>query len=225
MGVIFVLILVFLLRPYFGNEFDDKDLNVDNIMGHIETLSSSNFQGRLAGSEGNEKALDYVKDHFKGLGIEGAGVDGSYIQPFSVLMPQIDQAPIFQMIDDSGDVTKSFEMYEDFSILLSPNGSSIDFTGQYIILGPDFLRVDPSLIKDKIAIIERNRITPDIVSYIIESGGKGLLSNPYSIAFTRQVRIEESKYLDISGKSGDGILVGYITTELYRYLENQVILR
>ena len=219
LGVIFVLFLVFLLRPYFANEFDDKDLNVDNIMGHIETLSSSNFQGRLAGSEGNEKALDYVKDHFKGLGIEGAGVDGSYIQPFSVLMPQIDQAPIFQMIDDSGDVTKSFEMYEDFSILLSPNGSSIDFTGQYIVLGPDFLRVDPSLIKDKIAIIERNRITPDIVSYIIESGGKGLLSNPYSIAFTRQVRIEESKYLDISGKSGDGILVGYITTELYRYLE------
>ena len=219
LGIILVLILVFLLRPYFGNEFDDKDLNVDNIMGHIETLSSSNFQGRLAGSQGNEKALDYVKDYFQELGIEGAGVDGSYFQPFSVLMPQIDQAPIFQMVDNSGQATKSFEMYEDYSIVLSPNGGGIDFTGQYIVLGPDFLRVDPSLIKDKIVIIERNRITADIVSYIIESGGKGVLSNPYSIAFTRQASIEETKFLDISGKSADGILLGYITTDLYSDLE------
>lgn len=218
-GIIFVFILVFLLRPYLGNEFDDKDLNIDNIMGHVETLSSSIFQGRLAGSQGNEKALDYVKDHFESLGIEGGGVDDSYFQPFSVLMSQIDQTPIFHMIDELGQVTKSFEMYEDYSIALSPNGGGIDFLGEYIVLGPDFLRVDPSVIKGKIVIIERNRITSDIVSYIVDAGGKGVLSNPYSIAFTRQIRIEETKYLDISGKAGEGILVGYITTDLYRYLE------
>ncbi|KXX70190.1 hypothetical protein AVL50_15105 [Flammeovirga sp. SJP92] len=46
----------------------------------IDTLSSDALRGRLAGSEGEKLATDYISNEFKKLGLKPAGDDGSYFQ-------------------------------------------------------------------------------------------------------------------------------------------------
>jgi ABC-type dipeptide/oligopeptide/nickel transport system permease component len=189
-------------------------------MNHIEVLTSPEFGGRLAGSEGNNKALEYVQTYFQEIGIQPAGVDETFLQPFSVLIPHIDPDPIFKVTNGDGTINKSFEMYKDYSIVMSPNGGNADFHGEYIVLGSDFLRVDPSEIKDRIAVIEFNHLTTRIVTHILESGGKGVLCSADSSSFGPLKEFEKTKSLNVSGKTGDSILVGYISTDTYKYMQS-----
>ncbi len=55
----------------------DEDLDV-----HIRYLASEALQGRLTGTEGEHLATEYVARRFKDYGLEPAGTDGTYFQPF-----------------------------------------------------------------------------------------------------------------------------------------------
>lgn len=57
--------------------FSDRD-----ILRHIEYLASDALQGRLTGTEGERLATDYVAAMFQKFGLEPAGDDGTYFQPF-----------------------------------------------------------------------------------------------------------------------------------------------
>lgn len=219
--IVFIILIVSLLMVIFlrssNNAFDESDLSIDNIMNHIEKLSSEEFMGRQAGSSGDRLALEYIKDYFIEIGLEPAGDDG-YFQPFSVLMPDVDTEPLFQTLSNTGEVIKSFEMYDDYSVMMSPNGGGIDYYGELVVLGPDFLRTNPEEIKDRIAVIEFNRLSSRVVAHIIESGGKGILCSADSNSFNPTKNLEKTKSFDISGKTDESILVGYISVDTYRYL-------
>jgi Tol biopolymer transport system component/Zn-dependent M28 family amino/carboxypeptidase len=50
---------------------------------HVEQLASEAMAGRLTGTEGERLATDYVASAFRALGLEPAGEDGSWFQPFA----------------------------------------------------------------------------------------------------------------------------------------------
>ena len=58
------------------------DISADDLRLHVEALASEAMEGRLTGSRGEQLATDYVAKAFERLGLEPAGDDGSYIQPF-----------------------------------------------------------------------------------------------------------------------------------------------
>ena len=217
-ALIVSLVMVVFLRSS-NNAFDESKLSTDNIMNHIEKLSSDEFMGRQAGSSGDLLALEYIKEYFIQIGLEPAGTDG-YLQQFSVVIPDVDTAPIFEIESDSGGIIKNFDMYEDYSVVMSPNGEGIDYNGELVILGSDFLRSKPEEIKDRIVVIEFTRLTPRVVAHIIESGGKGVLCSADSNTFNPRKTLEMTKSFDISGKIDKSILVGYISADTYHYLES-----
>lgn len=53
-------------------------------MAHVRYLASDALAGRDTGSPGNDEAAEYVARHFRELGLQPAGVDGAYFQPFEV---------------------------------------------------------------------------------------------------------------------------------------------
>ncbi len=218
--VIMASLLMFAFFRFSNNTFDESKLNTDNIMGHIEKLSSDEFNGRQAGSSGDLLALEYIKDYFTMIGLEPAGIDDGYLQPFSVLIPNVDTDPVFEIESDTGTILKSFEMYKDFSVVLSPNGGGIDYYGEMILVGNDFLRTDPEEIKDRIVVIEFNYLSPRVVSHIIEAGGKGILCSTDTNTFNPPQTREKTKSFDISGKTNESILLGYISSDSFRYLNS-----
>ncbi|MFV1967759.1 MAG: M20/M25/M40 family metallo-hydrolase [Pirellulaceae bacterium] len=50
----------------------------------IRYMSSDELEGRGPGTEGLEKAAHYIRDRFQSLGLQGAGVDGTYMRPFEI---------------------------------------------------------------------------------------------------------------------------------------------
>jgi len=55
-------------------------ITADDLMSHIKTLSSDEFEGRGPGTHGEELSINYMADQFKKAGLEPGNTDGSYFQ-------------------------------------------------------------------------------------------------------------------------------------------------
>ena len=55
-------------------------VSIDDCKGWLYTLASPEFEGRQTGFPGFQKAADYVAAHFKKLGLQARGEDGTYFQ-------------------------------------------------------------------------------------------------------------------------------------------------
>jgi len=222
--IVFTILIASLLIGVFlrssNNTFEESELNTENIMNHIKKLSSQEFLGRQTGSTGDRLAREYIKEYFYEIGVEPAGVDNSYFQSFSTLVPDVDNEAVFIVESNVDYEEKSFEMYKDYSVVMSPNGGGINYYGDLVVVGNDFLRIDPSEIRDRIVVIEFNYLTPRVVSYIIESGGKGVLCSTDTNTFSPPKTLEKTKSFDVSGKMSESILLGYISSDVYRYFNS-----
>jgi hypothetical protein len=57
----------------------------DPLMAHIRYLSSDELQGRGNGTEGLERAAEYIATQFRQAGLEPGGTGGSWFQPFEMV--------------------------------------------------------------------------------------------------------------------------------------------
>ena len=61
------------------------DIAPDRLLGHIKFLASDELKGRGNGSEGLERAADYIAGAFKDAGLEPGGDAGTWFQPFELI--------------------------------------------------------------------------------------------------------------------------------------------
>jgi hypothetical protein len=57
-----------------------QTINKDNAYKHLSVLASDEYEGRETGKKGGWMAADYIRAHFKTLGLKGP-VNGDYFQP------------------------------------------------------------------------------------------------------------------------------------------------
>ena len=55
-------------------------INSDDLMRHIKTLSSDEFEGRGPGTPGEELSVKYITEQFQKLGLKPGNPDGTYTQ-------------------------------------------------------------------------------------------------------------------------------------------------
>ncbi len=85
----------------------DKDL-----VGHIKTLASDDFEGRFPGSKGEEMTIHYLAEHFKSLGLLAGNSNGTYFQ--KVPLVGITADPAMQLVFKSSKSTLKFRYGEEF---------------------------------------------------------------------------------------------------------------
>jgi hypothetical protein len=56
----------------------------DALLAHIKYLSSDELKGRGNGSEGLERAADYIAQHFRAAGLKPGGTKSDWFQPFEL---------------------------------------------------------------------------------------------------------------------------------------------
>jgi hypothetical protein len=61
----------------------EKEIEPDALLGHIKFLAADDLKGRANGSDGLERAADYIAEQFKSAGLQ-PGVNGSWFQPFEL---------------------------------------------------------------------------------------------------------------------------------------------
>ena len=55
-------------------------ITADELLKHIKTLGSDEFEGRAPGSKGEELSIKYISDQFKALGLKPGNPNGTYTQ-------------------------------------------------------------------------------------------------------------------------------------------------
>jgi hypothetical protein len=68
-----------------GSTYVGADIESDRLLAHIRFLASDELKGRANGTEGLERAADYIARGFKDAGLEPGGDDGSWFQPFELI--------------------------------------------------------------------------------------------------------------------------------------------
>ena len=82
-----------------------KTITKDNAYKHLSVLASDEYEGRETGKKGAWMAADYIKNHFKALGLKGP-VDGDYFQKID--MVNLDLAQVFTVDGQPAEAIKDF---------------------------------------------------------------------------------------------------------------------
>jgi hypothetical protein len=61
-----------------------QTINKDNASKHLSILASDEYEGRETGKKGGWMAAEYIKNHFKTIGLKGP-VSGDYFQPVDIV--------------------------------------------------------------------------------------------------------------------------------------------
>jgi hypothetical protein len=67
-----------------------QGISKDNAYKHLSVLASDEYEGRETGTPGGWKAADYIRDHFKAIGLKGP-VKGDYFQPVDMVRYTLSQ--------------------------------------------------------------------------------------------------------------------------------------
>lgn len=202
-----------------GNRINIDDFNVANVQADIETLSSPFYKGRLIGSDGNQAAMDYISAHFKEIGLLPAGDEGTYLQSYSTMVPQIDSQAVFTVGEPGSEQYREFTMFQDYRPMVSGNGGGIDFSGEIILVGSNIYSVDPEEFRNRIVVMESVLVSDKKVDYILENGGLGALfvsENNWTAAGRWPSAREKS--INTAGKAGNRLLIGNISRAAYRQI-------
>jgi len=89
---------------------DSPKITSKKLSEHVKFLASKELKGRLAGSQGYNKAARYVADEFKALKLSDAGYD-DYFQRFTLEYNRIKAASYSAV---SGDTTYSYHLGKDY---------------------------------------------------------------------------------------------------------------
>ena len=135
--LIFFTIVIFSLFVHAQSTTGLSEINKEDLIKNVRILSSADFDGRLPGSEGYNKAAHYVADKFYELGLKFAG-DEQYFQYLNVEYNKIESPAIFKIIVD-GD-TINYKLGEDF-VLRGFTGSN-SFTLPVVFCGYGISRPD-----------------------------------------------------------------------------------
>ena len=65
-------------------DVDDLTEGMDPALAHVRYLADDALEGRGAGTSGARCAAQYVADQFEAIGLDGAGPNGTYFQPFPI---------------------------------------------------------------------------------------------------------------------------------------------
>lgn len=195
------LMLVVLGNSYVNN-FDSTLFNESNVYNHIKELSSPRYAGRLAGSEGNKRALSYIEQQFMQVGIAPAGDSDTYYQGLKTMVPNYKSHPYLRVRDHKGNLLKEFEFGKDFLESMDNYGSSGQFQGHLMFIAKDIRAYLPEELKDKV-IVKAGLMDKDM-EYAIDCGVKGILmvtTNPTGNLTRAAVSIKSKKGKEIPVQS------------------------
>ena len=103
-----LLCFILIVSSFTGITYADKS----SIERDMKILASKEFMGRLVGTEGNEKAIDYVTDRFSEIGLEAFDEDYHHVCKQTIYDPE-KQIHCLEVIFQNGN-TKQYEYGKDF---------------------------------------------------------------------------------------------------------------
>lgn len=151
--VLTIIFINILLKSQSTTEL--SEINKEDLIATVKTLSSPDFDGRLPGSEGFNKAAQFAAEIFSEIGLKPLG-DENYFQQFNIEYNKIKSPAVFKDIVDHDTITS--EPGKDF-VFRGFTGSN-KFTLPVVFCGYGISRPDLGYddyanmnVKNKIVIV------------------------------------------------------------------------
>ncbi len=117
-----------------GHGVHTETAEYKRVSREIEFLASDELEGRGPGTEGIDRAADYIRDQFRELGLKGGAADGSYYQPFPLSLGNQLVDGSAKLVLESGDgERRELKVGRDFQPMTI--GGDADVTGQLVFAG------------------------------------------------------------------------------------------
>jgi len=92
--------------------------SAESALAQIQTLTGPPYLGRYTGSPEGWAAGDYIAEQFASCGLQPAGDDGAFFQPFPVFYTALAEVPVLVVEGPGGTVYDDYELNTDFSAIL-----------------------------------------------------------------------------------------------------------
>ncbi|HEY8188763.1 MAG TPA: M28 family metallopeptidase [Pyrinomonadaceae bacterium] len=107
--------------------------NEQAIRAHIKFLSSDLLEGRGTGARGGEIAANYIAAQMEALGLKGAGANGSFFQPVSLVGVKAD--PSTKLIVSGRNGKETFKFADDYVAFTGAQTDEVDVDAEMVFVG------------------------------------------------------------------------------------------
>jgi len=104
---------------------NEESFSADNIMSTISELTSEKYKGRLAGTNENRLAAEYIAQYFKNIGLDNPEGLENYMQYYTQKVLQNNSSPELRIVDSDGNVNKKFSFLDNFRVHTVAPGISV----------------------------------------------------------------------------------------------------
>ena len=108
-------------------------LNEAAIRAHIKFLSDDLLEGRGTGARGGELAANYIAAQMEALGLKGAGANGSFFQPVSLVGVKAD--PNTKLTISGRNDKESFKFADDYVAFTGAQTDEVDVDAEMVFVG------------------------------------------------------------------------------------------
>lgn len=108
-------------------------ISEDALRAHIKFLSDDRLEGRGTGSKGGETAALYIAEQFEAMGLKGAGAQGSFWQPVSLVGVKADPKTELRISSQSG--AESFKFADDFVAFTGAQTERVNVNAELVFVG------------------------------------------------------------------------------------------
>src|SRR5689334_16488303 len=111
----------------------NSPINEATLKAHIRFLSDDLLEGRGTGARGGEIAAKYIASQLEAIGAKGAGENGSFFQPVSLVGVKADPHTTLTISGASG--SESFKFAEDFVAFTGAQTENVDVDADLVYVG------------------------------------------------------------------------------------------
>src|SRR6476661_554183 len=108
-------------------------INEATLKAHIKFLSDDMLEGRGTGARGGELAAKYIAAQLEAVGAKGAGENGSFFQPVSLVGVKADPGTVLTISGASG--SENFKFADDFVAFTGAQTESVDVDADLVFVG------------------------------------------------------------------------------------------
>lgn len=110
-------------------------INENALRAHIKFLSDDLLEGRGTGARGGEIAARYVAAQFEALGLKGAGAQGSFFQPVSLVGVKANPDMTLTIMPSNSSDQESFNFGSDYVAFTGAQTADLDVQGELVFVG------------------------------------------------------------------------------------------
>ncbi|WP_221792487.1 M28 family peptidase [Aquisediminimonas sediminicola] len=166
----------------------DQAISEADLMQHIEVLASDAFEGRRAGTEGEQKTIAYIAKQFEALGAVPDGANGQWFQP----VPLVERRP-FKATGKFKFAGGSMSLSSD-GLIATTREEQLSLRNMPILFAGFGHQLDQAEVKDRLILLLSDKppggiapmVMTDVRSSLAARGAGGvILVAPHDVTWQR----------------------------------------